>query len=207
MLIGIRREDRAAQQRRFRAVGVRARRQRSRGKADAKGARQYSQDRLLLPLWVEAVECTSVDGDAGTARWCAARAEVPASCARYSGEMPSHESHATDTFTLSSALSAIERDRLAGLLAAMSPPRRWAVEHMHSPLLCVLGLVKPPDAAYAHAAERYLVDAANTRRRALTLVDQLERYARSERREHHSGKRGHGFPFASHSAEPGEGDR
>ncbi len=118
--------------------------------------------------------------------------------------MPSHESHATDTFTPSSALSAIERDRLAGLLAAVPPPRRWAVEHMHTPLLCVLGLVKPPDAAYAHAAERYLVDAANTRRRALMLVDQLERYARSERREHRSGKRGHGF---RHSAEPAEGGR
>ncbi len=121
--------------------------------------------------------------------------------------MSSHESHATDTFTPSSALSAIERDRLAGLLAAVSAPRRWAVEHMHSPLLCVLGLVKPLDAAYAHAAERRFADAANTRRRALTLLDQLERDARSERLEHRSRKRGHGFPFASHNAEPAEGDR
>jgi hypothetical protein len=124
--------------------------------------------------------------------------------------MASHEPTAMDTFITSSALSSPERDRLAGLLAAMPAPGRWAVGHMYGPLLCALGLVTPPDAAYAQAAQRRFADSAETRRRALTLLEQLERDARNARYEQRRRKGWHGFRRLAGSrstATPPEGAR
>jgi len=87
------------------------------------------------------------------------------------------------TLDPTSALTMQEYDRLADLLAALPAGQGWAVRHMHSPLLCALGLLDPPDAAYAHAAERRFADPAHTRRRALALLEQLDRDARIERYE------------------------
>jgi hypothetical protein len=81
--------------------------------------------------------------------------------------------------TSSDALSALEHQRLAALLDAMPPTRRWEVGHMHGPLLCSLGLVEPPDDAYADAAHRLLGDPVIKRRRALSLLKELERQART----------------------------
>lgn len=75
------------------------------------------------------------------------------------------------------ALSALERQRLSHLLDAMSPTRRWEVGHLYGPLLCSLGLVEPPDDAYANAAQRRFVDPAIARQRALGLLSELERRA------------------------------
>jgi hypothetical protein len=92
--------------------------------------------------------------------------------------------------TPSSVLSAAERDRLAGLLALMPESRQWAIAHMHGPLLCVLGLVRPADAAYAHAVQRRFSDPADARRRALALIDELDRDARTRRNSRrHRGSR------------------
>ena len=88
-----------------------------------------------------------------------------------------------DTFLPANALSAAERARLADLLAVLPAGRGWEVRHMHGPLLCALGLIDPPDAAYAHAALRRFADSAHARRRALALLEQLDRDARSERYE------------------------
>lgn len=88
-----------------------------------------------------------------------------------------------DTLVPTSALSTHEHERLAGLLAALPAGTGWAVRHMHSPLLCALGLIDPPDAAYARAAERRFAGPAHTRRRALALLEQLDRDARFERYE------------------------
>lgn len=94
-----------------------------------------------------------------------------------------------DTQVLSSPISRHERDRLAGLLASLPPASGWAVRHRHGPLLCALGLIDAPDAAYAHAAHRRFSDPSQTRRRALALLDELDRDARSER---YARRRGHG---------------
>jgi len=90
--------------------------------------------------------------------------------------------------TPSFVLSAAERDRLARLLALMPESRRWAIAHMHGPLLCVLGLVHPADAAYVQAARRRITDPADARRRALALIDELDRDARASR----NGRRNRG---------------
>lgn len=86
-----------------------------------------------------------------------------------------------ETLAPTAALTAFERDRLVRLLQAVPAPRRWAVEHRHGPLLCALGLVDPPDAGYAHAARRRFADGAETRRRALALIDELARDGRMDR--------------------------
>jgi len=83
--------------------------------------------------------------------------------------------------TTSSILSAVERERLARLLALLPESRHWAIAHMYGPLLCVLGLLRPPDAGYARAVERRFTDPADTRRRALALIAELDRDARDER--------------------------
>ena len=85
------------------------------------------------------------------------------------------------TLAPTSSLSAAERDRLAGLLAVLPAARGWAVRHRNGPLLSALGLLDPPDAAYADAAHRRFADLARTRQRALALLDELERDARHER--------------------------
>ena len=79
------------------------------------------------------------------------------------------------------ALSATDRDRLTRLLALVPPPRRWAVEHRHSPLLCALGILDAPDVGYANAARRRFADPSETKERALALIDELDREARAER--------------------------
>jgi len=80
-------------------------------------------------------------------------------------------------------LSTQEHDRLAALLAGLPTAEAWAVRHMHGALLCTLGLLDPPDAAYARAADRWFADAAHTRRRALALLAQLDRDVRLQRFE------------------------
>jgi hypothetical protein len=82
-----------------------------------------------------------------------------------------------------SVLSPAERDRLTGLLAAVPASRRWAVTHMHAPLLCALGLASAPDPSYARAAHRFFADPEKARRRALALLDELDRdHRRDEQR-------------------------
>jgi|SRR5215217_843296 len=88
-----------------------------------------------------------------------------------------------ETEVPNSSLSASDRDRLARLLASVPPERRWAVEHRHAPLLCALGVLDAPDAGYAHAALRRFADTSETRKRALALIDELDREARTERYE------------------------
>jgi len=78
----------------------------------------------------------------------------------------------------SPALSALERTRLAEVLAVIPAGRWWAVAHMHGPLLCALGLLRTTDPAYERAAQRHFRNPADTRRRALALLDELERDAR-----------------------------
>lgn len=102
----------------------------------------------------------------------------------------------------SPALSALERERLAALLAVTSPGRWWAVAHMHGPLLCALGLLSAPDAAYARAAQRRFGDPAHTRRRALALLDELDRDIRDERYEHQRKQRRRRFRHTSSSQVP-----
>jgi hypothetical protein len=81
------------------------------------------------------------------------------------------------------AVAASDRDRLARLLALVSPTRRWAVEHRHAPLLCALGILDAPDVAYANASRRRFADPSETRVRALALIDELKRETRAERYE------------------------
>jgi hypothetical protein len=88
-----------------------------------------------------------------------------------------------DLFVSHRALSTHERDHLARLLAALPAGEEWAVRHRHGPLLCALGLIDAPDAAYAHAADRLFADPDHTRSRALALLEQLERADRDERYE------------------------
>ena len=89
---------------------------------------------------------------------------------------------ATDTVTQArEALSASELDRLVELLGVLPAGRRWAVVHMHGPLLCALGLVGAPDPGYQRAALRRFNDPIDARRRALALLDELDRDARAER--------------------------
>jgi hypothetical protein len=95
------------------------------------------------------------------------------------------------TFLAPSALSAHEHDQLARLVAGLPAAEAWSVRHMHGALLCVLGLLDPPDAAYARAAARRFADVELTRRRALALLEQLDldgRAARYERRHDRSGR-------------------
>jgi|tagenome__1003787_1003787.scaffolds.fasta_scaffold20327974_2 hypothetical protein len=87
------------------------------------------------------------------------------------------------------ALAATDIDRLARLLALVSPPRRWAIEHRHSPLLCALGILDAPDVGYANAARRRFADPAETKERALALIDELDREARAERYKQRRGAR------------------
>ena len=110
---------------------------------------------------------------------------------------------AMETLSPNSVLSALERDRLAGLLASLPDTRRWAVGHMHAPLLCALRLVNPADAGYAHAAQRRFLDVADARRRALALLDELDREACSERYEQRR-RHWHRFPFVWRSGGPGQ---
>jgi hypothetical protein len=56
-----------------------------------------------------------------------------------------------ETVVPSCVLSVSERDRFVRLLALVSPPPRWAFEHRHTPLLCAIGILDPPDEAYARA--------------------------------------------------------
>lgn len=67
---------------------------------------------------------------------------------------------------------------------------------MHGALLCVLGLVNPPDVAYANAAHRHFLGSAGVRLRALALVDELKRDARAQRDEQHRQMRRNGSRFA-----------
>jgi hypothetical protein len=99
----------------------------------------------------------------------------------------------------SPALSALERTRLADLLAVMPSGRWWAVAHMHGPLLCALGLLSTADPAYERAAQRHFRDPADTRRRALTLLDEFERDARDERYELRRRERRRSSRFGSFS--------
>ena len=69
-----------------------------------------------------------------------------------------------------SLLSSSERAHLADLLAVMPTPRRWEVGNMHGALLCVLGLVNPPDTAYANAAQRHFVGSAPTKNERPMLI-------------------------------------
>jgi hypothetical protein len=96
--------------------------------------------------------------------------------------MPGSE-HATPSPMTGSALSARERERLAALLTEMSESRRWAVAHMHGPLLCAIGLLGVPDSDYARAVQRRFNDPADVRRRAMALVDELARDARDARHD------------------------
>jgi hypothetical protein len=82
------------------------------------------------------------------------------------------------TFVPTTALSLDERDRLASLLAGLPAGERWWIEHMQGALLCTLGLLDPPDAAYARAADRRFPDPGDARRRALALLAQLDREVR-----------------------------
>ena len=86
-----------------------------------------------------------------------------------------------ETFVPTAALTASERDQLARLLQAAPAGRRWWVEHRHGPLLCALGLIDAPDTGYAHSARRRFADAPEMRRRALALIDELDRDGRVER--------------------------
>jgi len=86
-----------------------------------------------------------------------------------------------ETVVPNCALSATDRDRLTRLLALVPPPHRWAVEHRHSPLLCALGILDAPDVGYANAARRRFADPSETKKRALALIDELDREARAER--------------------------
>jgi len=79
------------------------------------------------------------------------------------------------TILAGNPLTPFERDRLAGLLAALPPSRRWSVSHMHAPLLCAVGVLSAPDAAYEHAAHRRFADPEEFRRRALALLAELDR--------------------------------
>jgi hypothetical protein len=107
----------------------------------------------------------------------------------------------------SPAVSALERERLAGLLAALPDGRHWAVAHMHGPLLCALGLLRAPDAGYARAAQRRFDNLAETRSRALALLVELDRDARDERYERRRRERRRVFRFASPSGSaPQPGD-
>jgi hypothetical protein len=96
------------------------------------------------------------------------------------------------TFVSPVALSDQERVRLADLLAGLPPTEAWWLCHMHGALLCALGLIDPPDPAYARAAVRRFADAELARRRALALLTQLDRDARTERYERRHGGDGRG---------------
>jgi hypothetical protein len=82
-----------------------------------------------------------------------------------------------ETLPAASPLTGPERDRLAGLLAALPPSSRWWVSHMHAPLLCAVGVLGAPDVAYEHAAHRRFADVEESRRRALALLAELDRAA------------------------------
>jgi hypothetical protein len=96
-----------------------------------------------------------------------------------------------------SPLTVVEHERLADLLAVLPASRYWAVSHMHGPLLCALGLLSAPDAAYARAVERRFGDPADNRRRALALLDELTRDARVESYEQRRRERRRAFRFGS----------
>ena len=81
----------------------------------------------------------------------------------------------------SPVLSVSERDRLVQLLALVPPRHRWAFEHRHTPLLCALGVLDPPDEEYARAARRRFSDPSVTRARALALLGELDRETRPAR--------------------------
>ena len=89
-------------------------------------------------------------------------------------------------------LSALEHERLVSMLAGMPESRRWQIAHMHAPLLCALGL-GVSDSGYARAVERRFNDPADVRRRALALVEELDRDTRRERYVARRRKRWPGF--------------
>ena len=64
-------------------------------------------------------------------------------------------------------------------LALVPPPPRWAFEHRHTPLLCALGILDPPDEGYARAARRRFADPSETRERVLALLIELDRETRA----------------------------
>ena len=99
----------------------------------------------------------------------------------------------------SAVLSSLERTRLADRLAGIPAGRLWAVAHRHGPLLCALGLLGSPDPAYTRAALRHFHDPGETRRRALALLDELDREAHDERYEQERQKRRRRFRFSSFS--------
>jgi hypothetical protein len=77
---------------------------------------------------------------------------------------------------------------------------------MHGPLLCALGLLDSPDPAYTRAAQRHFNDPADTRRRALALLDELDREAHRERYEQRRRARQQGSRFATFSRPPARRD-
>src|SRR5215217_8180510 len=106
----------------------------------------------------------------------------------------------------SPVLSPVERTRLADLLAGIPAGRWWGVAHMHGPLLCALGLLDSPDPAYTRAAQRHFDDPADTRRRALALLDELDREAHDERYEQRRRERRRSSRFAAFSRAPAPRD-
>lgn len=99
-----------------------------------------------------------------------------------------------ETIGRNCALSASDRDHLVRLLALVSAPRRWAVEHSQAPLLCALGILDAPDVGYTNAARRRFVDPLETRERALALIAELDREIRVERYEQRRSARRRLFP-------------
>ena len=92
---------------------------------------------------------------------------------------PGWEPRPEETVVASRVLSASERDHLVRLLALVPPRHRWALEHRHTPLLCAIGILDPPDEAYARAARRRFADPSETRERALALLIELDRETRA----------------------------
>ena len=87
---------------------------------------------------------------------------------------PGREPRLEETVVWSWVLSASERDRLVRLLASVPPRHRWALEHRHTPLLCAIGILDPPDEAYARAARRRFADLSETRKRVRALLIELK---------------------------------
>jgi hypothetical protein len=79
---------------------------------------------------------------------------------------------------------------------------------MHGPLLCALGLLDSPDPAYTRAVHRHFDDPADTRRRALALLDELDRDANGERYEQRRrDRRRSRFPAFSRAPAPPDDHR
>jgi hypothetical protein len=135
--------------------------------AAARGRRMISCRRLAARLQLPA-QLSSRRPLADRLRWCLT---------------PIGSRTLVETVVPNCALAASDRDRLARLLALVSPTRRWPVEHRHAPLLCALGILDAPDVAYANASRRRFADPSETRERALALIDELNGEIRAERYE------------------------